>query len=168
MTLTFWHICNASSALDFARSRWCLSTPVQSVKNFCVQIQIEPAQHSVARGKEMWRMWKYAKKRKLTVPHRKVHMDKDTMFTCQICAKTFNRRDNLHTHVIKCHDEPLPSEQYKCIITLVAFIWPFSTVRYQMSSQIACFWKCIITLVAFIWPFSTVRYQMSSQIACFI
>ena len=46
--------------------------------------------------------------------HSKVHMDKDTMFTCQICAKTFNRKDNLHTHVIKCHDEPLPSEQYKC------------------------------------------------------
>ena len=22
--------------------------------------------------------------------HRKVHMDKDTMFTCQICANTFN------------------------------------------------------------------------------
>ena len=32
MTLTFWHICNASSVLDFARSTWCLSTPVQSVK----------------------------------------------------------------------------------------------------------------------------------------
>ena len=34
--------------------------------------------------------------------------------TLQICAKTFNRMDNLHTHVIKCHDEPLSSEQYKC------------------------------------------------------
>ena len=32
MTLTFWHICNASFALDFARSTSCLSTPVQSVK----------------------------------------------------------------------------------------------------------------------------------------
>ena len=44
--------------------------------------------------------------------HCKVHMDKNTVFTCQMCAKTVNRMDNLHTH--KCHDELLPSEQYKC------------------------------------------------------
>ena len=46
--------------------------------------------------------------------HRKVHMDENTVFTCQICAKTFNRMDNLQTHVNKRHYEPLPSEQHKC------------------------------------------------------
>ena len=44
--------------------------------------------------------------------HQKVHTD--SVVTCQICAKTFSRTDNLKTHVIKCHEENL--EQHKCDI----------------------------------------------------
>ena len=40
------------------------------------------------------------------------------------------------------------------IITLVAFIWFFSTVCFQMHHQIACMRGCILTLVAFVWPLS--------------
>ena len=53
-----------------------------------------------------------------------------------------------------------------CIVTLVAFVWLFSTVRHQMFLQIGCLRGCIITLVAFVWLFSTVRLQMCSQMAC--
>ena len=51
-------------------------------------------------------------------------------------------------------------------VTLVAFVWLFSTVCFQMCPQIACLRGCKVTLVAFVWFFSTVRYQMSPQIAC--
>ena len=44
----------------------------------------------------------------------------------------------------------------RCIITLVAFVWLFSTVCYQMPRQMACLRICIITLVAFVQLFSTV------------
>ena len=53
-----------------------------------------------------------------------------------------------------------------CIITLVAFIWLFLTVNFQMCIQMACLRGCIITLAAFVWLFSTVRFKMCSQIAC--
>ena len=52
-----------------------------------------------------------------------------------------------------------------CKITLVAFVWLFSTVRFQMSPQIACLRRGIVTLLAFLWLFSTVRFQMGPQIA---
>ena len=52
------------------------------------------------------------------------------------------------------------------IVTKVAFVWLFPTVFFQMSPQIACLWRCKVTLVAFVWLFSTVRFQMSPQIAC--
>ena len=42
--------------------------------------------------------------------HLKVHTD--TGFTCQICAKTFNRKDKLQEHVKRLHEEEL----YKCDI----------------------------------------------------
>ena len=58
--------------------------------------------------------------------------------------------------------------------------WYLFTVRFQISSQIACLceWKvtlvafikfspCLkVTLVALLWRFSTVHFQMSPQIAC--
>ena len=44
-----------------------------------------------------------------------------------------------------------------CVISLDAFVWPFSTVLFQMALQIACHRRCIVTLVAFVWLFSTVR-----------
>ena len=50
------------------------------------------------------------------------------------------------------------------IVALVAFVWPFSTVRFQMSPQMACPRRSIVTLVAFVWLFSTVRFQMCPQI----
>ena len=37
---------------------------------------------------------------------------------------------------------------------------------FQMCPQITCLRGCIVTLVAFVWLFSTVRFQMSLQIAC--
>ena len=53
-----------------------------------------------------------------------------------------------------------------CIITLVAFVRLFSTVCFQMSPQSACIRGCIVTLVAFVRLFSTVHFQMSPQMAC--
>ena len=52
------------------------------------------------------------------------------------------------------------------IVTRIAFVWLFSTVRIQMCSQIACLRGYIVTLAAFVWLFSTVRFQMCSQTAC--
>ena len=51
------------------------------------------------------------------------------------------------------------------IVALVAFVWLFSTVDFQMCFQIACLWRRIITLVAFVWLFSTVSFQMCPQSA---
>ena len=53
-----------------------------------------------------------------------------------------------------------------CIITLVAFVWLFSAVRFQMNLQSECIRWCIVTLVAFVWLFSAVRFQMSLQTPC--
>ena len=44
--------------------------------------------------------------------HLKIHTGSKSVFTCQICAKTFDRKDNLHTHISKCHEENL--DQYNC------------------------------------------------------
>ena len=52
------------------------------------------------------------------------------------------------------------------MVALVAFVWLFSTVCFQMSPQIACPRRGIVTLVAFVWPFSAVRFQMTLQITC--
>ena len=41
-----------------------------------------------------------------------------------------------------------------CKITLVAFVWLFSTVCFQMSPQIACLRWGIVALVALVWLFS--------------
>ena len=51
-----------------------------------------------------------------------------------------------------------------CKVTLVVLL--FSAVRFQMFPQIACFNGCKVTLVTFVWFFSTVRFQMCPQIAC--
>ena len=53
-----------------------------------------------------------------------------------------------------------------CKVTLVASVWLFSTLCFQMSPQIACLWECKVTLFAFVWLFSTVYFQMSPQIVC--
>ena len=50
-----------------------------------------------------------------------------------------------------------------CIITLIAFVWFFSTVCLQMSPYM---WGCKVTLVATIWLLSSGRFQMCPQIAC--
>ena len=52
-----------------------------------------------------------------------------------------------------------------CIITLVAFVWLFSTVCFQMCHQSACIRGCIVTLVAFVWLFTSVCFHMSPQMA---
>ena len=45
------------------------------------------------------------------------------------------------------------------IVALAAFVWLISTVRFQMSPQIACLRRCIVTLVAFVWLFSNVCFR---------
>ena len=37
-----------------------------------------------------------------------------------------------------------------CKVTLIAFVWFFTTVCYQMSPQITCLRGCKVTLVAFV------------------
>ena len=49
------------------------------------------------------------------------------------------------------------------ILTLVAFVWLFPTVCFQMFLQIACLGGCIVTLLAFVRLFSNVYFQMSLQ-----
>ena len=53
-----------------------------------------------------------------------------------------------------------------CVVTLVAFVFLFSTVRFQMHPQIACPGRCKVTLVAFFRLFPTVYFQMRPQITC--
>ena len=53
----------------------------------------------------------------------------------------------------------------RCKVALVAFVWLFSAMDFQMSLQVACIRGCIITLVAFVWIFSTVHFQMCPQMA---
>ena len=50
-------------------------------------------------------------------------------------------------------------------ITVAAFVWLSSTVGFQMSPQMACLWECKVVLVACVWLFSTVRFRMSPQTA---
>ena len=52
-----------------------------------------------------------------------------------------------------------------CKITLVAFVWLFFIVRFQMCPQNVCPRRCIVTLIAFVQLFTTVRFQMCPQIA---
>ena len=51
-------------------------------------------------------------------------------------------------------------------VTLVAFVLLFLTVYFHMIPQSACIIQSKVTLVAFVWLFSTVRFQMCLQIAC--
>ena len=53
-----------------------------------------------------------------------------------------------------------------CIITLVAFVWLFSTVYFEMSPQSTWIRVCIFALHAFVWFFSTVCFQMCPQAVC--
>ena len=50
-----------------------------------------------------------------------------------------------------------------CKVTLVAFIWLFSKVCFQMSPQITRPRRCKVTLVAFVWLFSTIFLNASSM-----
>ena len=51
------------------------------------------------------------------------------------------------------------------IVTMIAFVRLFSTVRFQMWPQIACMRRGKVTLVAFVWLFSAVYFKMTSQAA---
>ena len=53
-----------------------------------------------------------------------------------------------------------------CKVTLVAPVWLFSSVCFQMRPQMTCLRGCEFTLVAFVWLFSTMCSQMSIQSAC--
>ena len=62
------------------------------------------------------------------------------------------------------------SPQIACLsrgkVTLLAFIWLFPAVRFQMSPQMACIKRGIVALIAFLWLFSTVYFQMCLQTPC--
>jgi len=47
------------------------------------------------------------------------------------------------------------------LVSWPGFICSTFNVCFQMFPQIACLWGCKVTLVAFVWLFSTVRFQMS-------
>ena len=47
-----------------------------------------------------------------------------------------------------------------CIVTLVAFVRFFSTVRFQMCPQSTGIKVCTVTLVAFVWLISTVGFLL--------
>ena len=68
---------------------------------------------------------------------------------------------NMPFHV--CHQVACPN---RCIATLVAFIWLFAAMSFEMHPQIACLRGCKVTLVAFVWFFSTVGFQMCPQGTC--
>ena len=67
---------------------------------------------------------------------------------------------------VSLHMYPQRTSVRGCKFTLVAFVWLFSTVYFQMCPQIACLSRGKVTLVAFVWLFSTVYFQMCPQIAC--
>ena len=51
------------------------------------------------------------------------------------------------------------------IFTLVAFVWLFSIVLFQMCPQMVCPRGCKVTLVAFVCDFSSVCFQMNPWMA---
>ena len=53
-----------------------------------------------------------------------------------------------------------------CIATLIAFVWLFSSVYFQLGPQILHFCRCIVTLTAFILLIFTVWQQMFFQVFC--
>ena len=62
-------------------------------------------------------------------------------------------------YVFKCLLKWPATEDAYCIVTLVAFVWFFCTVYFQMLTG-------KVTLDACVWLFSRVRFQMSPQMAC--
>ena len=64
------------------------------------------------------------------------------------------------------HMSPQTECMKRGIVTSVAFVWLFSTVRFIMSPQNACLRRGIFTLLAFVWFFSTVRFYMCPQNVC--
>ena len=54
----------------------------------------------------------------------------------------------------------------RCEVTLIAFVWLFSTVRLQMCPQIVFTIACIVTLVAFVWFFSRIFKCFLKSPAC--
>ena len=50
------------------------------------------------------------------------------------------------------------------IVTPIAFVW-FSPLCFKCFFQIACLNRCIVTLVTFVWIFSAVRFQRFLWIA---
>ena len=56
--------------------------------------------------------------------------------------------------------------QRESIATLVAFVWLFSSVRFQMCPQIAIIRRRKVTLIAFVWRLSTMCFQMCPQLPC--
>ena len=72
---------------------------------------------------------------------------------------TKNNKSSCYTLNIHLH---LKHSQFRWL----NFFSLFNNVCFQMGPQIACLWRCILTLVAFVWLFSTVRFQMSPQTAC--
>ena len=53
-----------------------------------------------------------------------------------------------------------------CIVTLIAFVWFFSIVCFQMCFQILCLGGNKVTMFAFKQFFTTMDFPITSQISC--
>ena len=56
----------------------------------------------------------------------------------------------------------------KCIVTLVTFVWFFSTVSFYMSLQSTWKRRKKVALVTFVRLFTKMSFQMNSQMACLL
>ena len=104
--------------------------------------------------------------------------EKSNNCKCSQCAFIYFRADYLRRHLKtdsgeKFNKFDFASYQATWLFLLsgrqlVAFVWLFSTVSFQMSPQIVFSKKGKGTLVAFafVWLFYTVCFQMCLQIAC--
>ena len=97
--------------------------------------------------------------------------DENWAKTSPLHLQIFQSSNCVDSRIVHCVSSNVPSNCLPertwiraCKVTLVAFVWLFSTVCLQMCPQIACIRGCIITQVAFVWFFSTVCLQMCPQI----
>ena len=123
-------------------------------------------------------MWKYflfhvPSQCQLTITHNKVWQELRTI--CVVLSDSWGFRTLTRTWQCgwngcggpcPCPWVPWWRCSLKYLITLVAFVWLFSTVCFQMCPQMACLRRGIVALVTFVCFFSTVCFHMSHQSAC--
>ena len=80
------------------------------------------------------------------------------------CILTFGCICSTFLHCVFSNISVKAACPVKSKTTLFAFVWFFSTVHFYMCPQIT--WACMITLVAYVFLFYCVGFQMNSQMAC--